>query len=238
MEKESEINSGEKEVAEIKVPAVLFLLTMKKYLDDLTREEKGEFLEDYLAYGMNKTIPEAFSSPLLKFCFTLAKDITDENERKYIAKCKRARNSANTKKAKNKLSDEGEGEEKVEGRSREPTGKDKPPGEVQQGKMTEIQAGFLKAFKELCPNQAINCTISDFPDVDLNALMLAIQRSPQYLMNAEKNQNLGGLRWYLENATKIIAGRYKKFEDVVENKSRASQSFTTDELEQLSKPKE
>ncbi len=202
-----------------KAPAILLFKNMKSGISRLTDADRLALFDAILQYADEDSVPEM--NYAVSIIFDIIKSNMDINEKKYNDKCEynANRSKLQREKSKSKPPDEDESEEKVEGRSREPTAKDKPSGEVEQGKVTEIQARFLNAFKECCPNQAINCTISDFPDVDLNALMLAIQRSPQYLMNAEKNQNLGGLRWYLENATKIIAGKYEKFSDDIKKLS-------------------
>ena len=199
-----------------KAPAILLFKNMKSGISRLTDADRLALFDAILQYADDDTVPEM--NYAVSIIFDIIKSTIDINEKKYNDKREYNKNRYHQKES-NKPPDEDEGEEKVEDRSREPTVKDKPPGEVEQGNVTEIQARFLNAFKERCPNQAINCKISDFPDVDLAALMFAIQKSPQYLMNAEKNQNLGGLRWYLENATKIIAGKYEKFSDDVKKLS-------------------
>lgn len=238
MEKEKEIKTNQDE--DFIAPAILIFKDMDLFIDELNDAQLAQWTRAVFKYANHKEEPE-ISDKFVRLCFFTTKKTIDINELKYIRRCKANKRNAEKKdqeKNKSKPPDEDESEEKVQGRSREPTGQSKPFGEIVQGELTEEQTKFLNAFKERCPNQGIDCKISDFPDVDLNALMLAIQKSPQYLMNSEKNQNLGGLRWYLENATKIIAGRYEKFAEVDVVKSRSSQSYTTEELEQLSKPKE
>ncbi len=219
MEKENELKTNQDE--EFVAPAILIFKDMDLFIDELNDAQLAQWTRAVFKYANNKEEAE-ISDKFVKLCFLTTKKTIDINELKYIRRCKaNKRNAEKKEQEKNKSNppDKSADEEKVDGRSREPTGKDKPPGEVEQGRITEIQARFLNAFKERCPNQAINCKISDFPDVDLAALMFAIQKSPQYLMNAEKNQNLGGLRWYLENATAIIAGKYEKFSDDVKKLS-------------------
>ena len=110
---------------------------------------------------------------------------------------------------------------------------------AKQDDLTQEQQTFLNEFKKVCPNKKIDCDISNYKKIDFVKLIQAVKESPQFLMNAEKNKDFD-LKWYLENADKIISGKYKKFAGAEESKSgrcRLGQTYTDEELDLLSKPK-
>lgn len=212
---------------------------MRPIANKLTREERGELLEAIFQYADEKTVPEL--SHAVDLIFEIFKRAIDTNERKYLEKCERNRLYREQQKAKqeaDKPPEQPETEVKPTARgkpAREPTSQKTATSKASGGDLAKLRERFLTAFKTYLPDKEINCKLSDFPDVDLEALMFAIRESPQFLMNPQKNKAFKGLRWYLENAEKIIAGAYVKFENAEKPKAKQNKTnvYTDEQMKEI-----
>ena len=213
-------------------PCILISKRYQNIIKKFNYEEIGKLFSSVFDYALENKEPINFPRDL-EVIFLMFKSDIDMNEERYKAKRQRNKEDYERRKAeKNKTTKK----------------KEKPPDEpkkirqnkkAEQNKMNTLtpeQEDFLKEFKQCLPNKETNCELSDFPNINYASLIKSIKESPQFLMNTDKNKAFD-LRWYLENADKIIAGNYKKFEEEQKesvSKSRVNQEFTVEELDRLS----
>lgn len=202
------------EERKISAPAILIFKGLSELTGDFSIEEKATLFDAICNYADGKVLPEL--SSLVSIVFKVIKRDIDKNEEKYAKKCERnKRYNEKKRKEHEKVQSSEKGEESPEDK---PKQRSKPI--LAPSELTKEQQAFLKSFEELFPNKKIDCNISEFQNIDFNALITGIKRSPQFLMNGTKNKAFG-LRWYLENADKIISGYYEKFKE--ENKANFKQ---------------
>ena len=236
-------------------PAFLISKNDESLLESLEAEEGFALFKAIFAYATRNELPNNFSKHLQAcfHCFRKTIDIDVDSWRLTCERKKRSRDKAKQElelarkiiaeqRAKPAQSttpaepSEAKAEDKPKPRGkppREPTDKKTATGEVVQDGLTPAQTRFLASFKTHCPDKVINCKLADFPDIDLEALMIAIKQSPQFLMKKNKNETLNGLRWYLENADKILNNNYVKYGDEKPKPQGVQHNYTKEEMNAL-----
>lgn len=221
---------------ENEAPALLIFKNMSQIIEKLTDAERLEVFDAILKYSSSKEMPKLTKSADL--VFSMLKMQFDENEKRYQEKCdyqKKYQKDYYGKRKNNQsiiddMGTEDREEIKVKGIPKKETKAEETAknNEIQHH-LNNKQALFFKSFQEHCPGKAIDCQISDMPAVDYDALMLAIKQSPQFLMKAD---NLS-LKWCLEHANEIIAGKWKQYEDTKKQANFTQREYTAEELNAL-----
>lgn len=213
-------------------PAFLIFKNMRKTINKLEASERLEVFDAVLQYCDDKTIPQL--SIKADIVFSVLQIQIDENERRYQEKCEYQKRYYRKQKQNQPEEETTEQEDKEEIKAKgipkkvakaEKTAKN---DEIQHH-LNNKQALFFQSFKEHCPGKQIDCQISEMPAVDYDALMLAIKQSPNFLMKAD---NLS-LKWCLEHANEIIAGKWKQYEDNKKQSNFTQREYNKDELNEL-----
>lgn len=228
LKKHTKCKQKELKIMENEAPALLIFKNMSQIIEKLTDAERLEVFDAILKYSSSKEMPKLTKSADL--VFSMLKMQFDENEKRYKQEILNNRERQRRFRNNQKTETEDREEIKVKGipknvQKAEETAKN---NEIQHH-LNNKQALFFKSFQEHCPGKAIDCQISDMPAVDYDALMLAIKQSPQFLMKAD---NLS-LKWCLEHANEIIAGKWKQYEDTKKQANFTQREYTAEELNAL-----
>lgn len=217
-------------------PAFLIFKNMRKTINKLEASERLEVFDAVLQYCDDKTIPQL--SIKADIVFSVLQIQIDENERRYQKKLRtqreyqqRYRSKQRQEQPEEETTEQEDKEEiKVKGIPKNvPKAEETAKNNEIQHHLNNKQALFFKSFQEHCPGKAIDCQISDMPAVDYDALMFSIKQSPQFLMKAD---NLS-LKWCLEHANEIIAGKWKQYEDTKKQANFTQREYTAEELNAL-----
>ena len=221
-----------------KAPA---LLIFKDYGDEflkLSQLEAGELLQAIAKFAIGEQVDKDKLSRIVSILFSLIEKDAIRNEQSYLQKLNK--NTEYQRKYRSKQRQNQPEEGTTEQEDKEEIKAKGIPKKVAKGEKTakndEIQhhlnnkqALFFQSFKEHCPGKPIDCQISEMPAVDYDALMLAIKQSPNFLMKAD---NLS-LKWCLEHANEIIAGKWKQYEDNKKQSNFTQREYNKDELNEL-----
>lgn len=195
-----------------KAPAFLFYKSNFDIIQDYTHEERGKLFTALFIYAQTKEMPKDFPRDLLT-CFKLFKAEIDKNEERYKEKLKRNKDYYESKRGKQTTppepTEEPPGDKPPAGETKpikKQTSPESPKNEPKQGNLTQEQKDFLKELKKICPNKPIDCDLSEYPELDLKALLKAIKESPQFL---KSHDNLS-LQWIINRASAVISGTYRQ----------------------------
>lgn len=193
-------------------PAILIFKDYTSVLKMLTTEECGRLLRAIVDYLDGNECPD-YLADKEKIIFTMLKADFMRNEEEYEKKKKQRqeyqRNYYQDKISGKTMSTEAEERKSEKPPTKPPTGKKSAKNNEKQLNLTRAQAEFFASFKEHFPNKAIDCQISEYPNIDYTALVLEMKKSPQFL---KLHDNLT-LKWCLTHAEDIIKGKYRQHED-------------------------
>ena len=192
--------------------AFIILKEHKIYIDKLSNEETGELFKAIFEYTSNGNITGM--SDKVDIIFEIFKSVIDNNEQKYLNKCK-----YNKKYYSKKI-------KKVNGKKltkKAPPKKEEPK---QKKELTKEQKEFIDIFKNEFPKKAIDLeSVKSTKDINYHKLLKGIKES-EFLMNSD---NLS-LKWCLEHSEDIINGKYKNYSNVKSPMLKKSRDYSKEEL--------